>query len=199
MTKIKRRHWHKQGGRTIPDFLFDLRSAGEAFKDMKQKGLSGVAPLGEAKTKAAYSDYHNHKDEPPVAARQAEVARDYPKRAARINELNGHPPGSDGQMATALKRHNGGRVLVTTWRGPTSRTTTTMPSAPRACIGSASRRPGGTRRIAAWPVSSSTAPGTSSPTARRTAAPTAQRCRRTRAIRTATFSKTPREGGYSAA
>ena len=28
------------------------------------------------------------------------------------DELNGHPPGSDGPMATALKRHNGGRVLV---------------------------------------------------------------------------------------
>ena len=26
--------------------------------------------------------------------------------------LNGHPPGSDGQMVAALKRHNGGRVLV---------------------------------------------------------------------------------------
>ena len=49
---------------------------------------------------------------PPVAARQAEVARDYLKRAARIDELNGHPPGSDGPMATALKRYNGGRVLV---------------------------------------------------------------------------------------
>ena len=47
-----------------------------------------------------------------VAARQAEVARDYLKRAARIDELNGHPPGSDGPMATALKRHSGGRVLV---------------------------------------------------------------------------------------
>jgi len=45
-------------------------------------------------------------------ARQAEVARDYLKRAARIEELNGHPPGSDGPMATALKRHNWGRVLV---------------------------------------------------------------------------------------
>ena len=42
----------------------------------------------------------------------AEVARDYLKRAARIGELNGHPPGSDGPMATALKRCNGGRVLV---------------------------------------------------------------------------------------
>ena len=49
---------------------------------------------------------------PPVAARQAEVARGYLKRAARIGELNGHPPGSDGPMATALKRYNGGRVLV---------------------------------------------------------------------------------------
>ena len=47
-----------------------------------------------------------------VAARQAEVARDYLKRAAGIDELNGHPPGSDGQMAAALKRYNGGRVLV---------------------------------------------------------------------------------------
>ena len=38
--------------------------------------------------------------------------RDYLKRAARIDELNGHPPGSDGPMATAFKRYNGGRVLV---------------------------------------------------------------------------------------
>ena len=49
---------------------------------------------------------------PLVAARQAEVARDYPKRAVRIGELNGHPPGSDGPLATALKRFNRGRVLV---------------------------------------------------------------------------------------
>jgi len=96
----------------IPDLLFDLRSAGEAFEDMKQMGLSGASPLGEVKTKAPNSDYHNHRDVPPVAARQAEVARDYLKRAARIDELNGHPPGSDGPMATALKRYNGGRVLV---------------------------------------------------------------------------------------
>jgi len=64
------------------------------------------------KTKAPNSDYHNHRDVPAVAARQAEVARDYPKRAARIGEINGHPPGSDGPMATAFKRYNGGRVLV---------------------------------------------------------------------------------------
>ena len=38
--------------------------------------------------------------------------RDYLKRAARIYELNGHPPGFDGPMATRLKRYNGGRVLV---------------------------------------------------------------------------------------
>ena len=49
-----------------------------------------------------------------VAARQAEVARHYLKRAARIDELNGHPPGFDGPMANALKRYNGGRVLVHT-------------------------------------------------------------------------------------
>ena len=58
------------------------------------------------------SDYHNHRDVPPVAARQAEVAWDYLKRAARIGELNGHPPGSDGAMATALKRYSGDWVLV---------------------------------------------------------------------------------------
>ena len=79
---------------------------------MKQMGLSGASPLSEAKTKAPNSDYHNHKDVPPAAARQVEVARDYLKCAARIDELNGHPPGSDGQMVAALKRYNGGRVLV---------------------------------------------------------------------------------------
>ena len=69
--------------------------------------------IHEVKTKAPNSDYHNHRDAPPVAARQAEVARDYYfKSAARIGELNDHPPGSDGPMATALKRYNGGRVLV---------------------------------------------------------------------------------------
>ena len=94
----------------IPDFHYDLQGAGEAFEDMKQMGLSGAQPLGEAKTKAPNSDYH--KLEPPVAARQAEDARGYLKRAAKIGELNGHPPGSDGQMVTALKRYNGGRVLV---------------------------------------------------------------------------------------
>ena len=59
-------------------------------------GLSGATPLGEVKTKAPNSDYHNYKDVPPVPARQMEVARDYLKRAARIEELNGHPPGSRG-------------------------------------------------------------------------------------------------------
>jgi len=79
---------------------------------MKQMGLSGASPLGEVKTKAPNSDNHNHRDVPPAAARQAEVARYYLKCAAWIDELNGHPPGSDGPMATALKRYNGGRLLV---------------------------------------------------------------------------------------
>ena len=48
--------------------------AGRGFEVMEQMGLSGETPLGEAKTKAPDSDYH--KDELPVAARQAEVARD---------------------------------------------------------------------------------------------------------------------------
>ena len=51
----------------IPDFLFDLQGAGEAFEDMKQMGLNGEQPLGEAKTKAPNSDYH--KDEPPPRSR----------------------------------------------------------------------------------------------------------------------------------
>ena len=75
----------------IPDFLFDLQGAGEAFDSIKQMGLSGAKPLGEAKTKALNSDYHKRKDEPPAEARQAEVARDYIRRAARIDELLGHP------------------------------------------------------------------------------------------------------------
>jgi len=33
----------------IPDLLFDLRSAGEAFEDMRKMGLSGASPLGEVK------------------------------------------------------------------------------------------------------------------------------------------------------
>ena len=93
----------------IPGLFFDLWGVGEAFEDMGQMGLSGARPLGEVKTNAPNSDYHNHKDVRPVAARQAEVARDYLKRAAGIGEPNGHPLGSDGPMATALKRHNGGR------------------------------------------------------------------------------------------
>ena len=67
--------------RVLNKIIPDLRSAGEAFEDMKQMGLSGMTPLGEAKTKAPNSDYHNHKDAPPVAAWQAEVARDYLKWA----------------------------------------------------------------------------------------------------------------------
>ena len=66
--------------------------------------------VGKSQSQEPNADYH--KNESPVAARQAEVARDYLKRAARIDELNGHPPGSDGPMLTALKKHNGGRVLV---------------------------------------------------------------------------------------
>jgi len=41
--------------KTIPDFLFDLQGADEAFEDMKQTDLSGEKPLGEAKTKAPNS------------------------------------------------------------------------------------------------------------------------------------------------
>jgi len=200
----------------IPDLLFDLRSAGEAFEDMKQIGLSGASPLGEVKNKAPNSDYHNHRDVPPVAARQAEVARDYLKRAARIDELNGYLPGSDGPMATAPKRYNGDRVLVfvvgafaempedvsricgiiahdlarthVSYYNDDAKRTKSM-------YRHASRRPWGTRRTAVGPASSSTAPGTSSPTARRTAAPAARRCRRTRMIRTATSSLTTPRGG----
>jgi len=73
----------------IPDFCVDLQGPGKAFKDMEQMGLSGETPLGEAKTKATNSDYH--KNEPSVAARQAEVAQDFLKRAAGIDEFNGRP------------------------------------------------------------------------------------------------------------
>ena len=86
--------------------LFDLQGAGEALEDLKRMGLSGEEPLGEVKTKAPNSDYH--KDASSVAAGQPEVARGNLKRAARIDELNGHPPGSDWPMVTALKMYNGG-------------------------------------------------------------------------------------------
>ena len=69
-------------------------------------GLSGEKPLSEPKTKAPNSDCHKNKQ--PAAARQAGVSRDYLKRAAGIDEPNGHSSSSDGPMATALKRHNGG-------------------------------------------------------------------------------------------
>ena len=75
-------------------------------------GLSGEEPLGEAKTKAPNLDYHKPEDEPPAEARQAEIARGYLRRAARIDELLGQPSGSDGPMVTALKKYNRGRVLV---------------------------------------------------------------------------------------
>jgi len=39
-----------------PSLLFDLRGADEASEDMKQMGLSGVTPLGGAKTKAPNYD-----------------------------------------------------------------------------------------------------------------------------------------------
>ena len=94
----------------IPDFHFQLQGVGEAYENVEGMGLSGEQPLGEVKTKAPNSDYHE--DESPVAARQAEVAREYLKRAAKIDELNGHPPGTDGPMATELKRYNRGQVLV---------------------------------------------------------------------------------------
>jgi hypothetical protein len=77
----------------IPDISLDLRVAGEVCGCMGRMGLGGQEPLGEVKTK----------DESPVAARQAEVARDYLKRAAGIGELSGHPPGSDGPVLIALR------------------------------------------------------------------------------------------------
>ena len=46
-----------------------MQGAGEAFESIKQMGLSGAKPLGEAKTKAPNLDYHKPKDEPPVEAR----------------------------------------------------------------------------------------------------------------------------------
>ena len=82
---------------------------------MKQMGLSGASPLGEVKTKAPNSDYHSHRDVPPAAARQAEVARDYLKRAARVDELNGHPPGYDKQMVPRSRGTTGAGCWSSWW------------------------------------------------------------------------------------
>jgi len=42
--------------KVISDLFFDLRSAVEAFEDIKQMGLSGASPMGKVKTKAPTSD-----------------------------------------------------------------------------------------------------------------------------------------------
>ena len=136
-----------------------------------------------------------------------------------LTSVNGEkPPGSDGLMATALKRYNGGRVLVfvvgafaemsgdvsricdithTTLRGPTSHTTTTIPSAPRACTNSASRRPGGTLRLGPPPPRSRSGPHHPRPGAprRQRRGDADGRGRLGRPL----LLKPPREGGYSAA
>ena len=64
-------------------------------------GLSGEKSLGEAKTKALNSDFHEN--EPSAAARQAEVLRDYLKCAATLTSraTHAHPtsPRSTGFCA----------------------------------------------------------------------------------------------------
>ena len=53
---------------------------------------------------------------------QAEVGRGYLKREARIDELNGHPSGSNGPMITALKKYNGAGCRSSRWvRSPRCR------------------------------------------------------------------------------
>ena len=122
-------------------------------------------------------------------------------------------------MVTALKRYNGGRVLVfvmgafaemsedvsricgiiahdlarthvSYYNGDSKHTKGMYRQRTRKAWGHTAHR--------GW-APSSTAPGPSSSTARRTAAPTARRCRRTRMIRTATSSLTTPRGGFSAA
>ena len=117
-------------------------------------------------------------------------------------------------MATALKRYNGGRVLVfvvgafaempedvsricdifahdlarthvSYYNDDAKRTKGMYRQRIQKAWGHMAHR--------GWAASSSTAPGRT--TTRRTTAPTAQRCRRTRTIRTVTsFSITPRRG-----
>ena len=190
--------------------LFDLQGAGEALEDLKRMGLSGEEPLGEVKTKAPNSDYH--KDASSVAAGQPEVAQGNLKRAARIDELNGHLPGSDWPMVTALKMYNGGRVLVfvmgtfAEMSGDVSRICENiahdLARTHVSYYNDDAKRTKGMCRLRiqeawghtahrGWAVSSSTAPRTSSSTARRTAAPTVRRCRRTRTTRMTTST----EGG----
>ena len=198
----------------IPDISFNLQGAGEAFEGIQRMGLGGEQPLGECKTKAPNSDYHKiyHKNVSPVGAKEEEVARAYPKRAERVDELNGHPPGSDGPMLTALKKYNRGRVLVFVMgafgemSGDVSRICDIIAhelarihvsyhnddaKQTKGMYRQRIQKAWGHTAHRGWAVSSSIAPGTSSSTARRTAAPTARRCRRTRTTRMTTST----EGG----
>ena len=150
--------------------------------------------------------------------------RDYLKRAARIDELNGHP-GSDGPMATALKRYNGGRVLVfvvgafaemsedvsricgiiahdlarthvSYYNGAVKRTKGMYRQRTQKAWGHTAHLLllNRARDLVIHDPAYRGANGAPR-RQRRSAAPTAQRCRRTRTIRTATsFSTTPRRG-----
>ena len=77
-----------------------------------------------ARHKNASSVAARHKSASSVAAWQAEVGRGYLKREARIDELNGHPSGSNGPMITALKKYNGAGCRSSRWvRSPRCRGT----------------------------------------------------------------------------
>ena len=90
--------------KVIPDLLFDLQSAGGAFEDMKQMGLSGALPLGEVKTKAPSPRV------PLVPPRCGIWARRHHAEMAFMNELwfaVVPPPSAPTSFLCCCRKHPG--------------------------------------------------------------------------------------------
>ena len=101
----------------IPDFLFDLQGAGEAFEGIKHK--AHVPRRRGAVGRGQDQGPQLRLSQGRVACRgtagggraglpEARGARRGSASSSSTNELNGHSPlGSDGPMVIALKKYNG--------------------------------------------------------------------------------------------
>jgi len=97
----------------ICDILADARSVPARPEDCSHKTpLAGKVIMIDVKTKACNNDYHT--DSAPTETRQAAVASDYLKRAAKIDSKLGTPEGATGPMVLEFKKYGAtpGKVLV---------------------------------------------------------------------------------------